>query len=180
MWASPGPTHCPPTGGRAIIAAMSRGRPSTYTPELADEICRRLAGGATLRSICRDAGMPDASTVLAWAREMEGFSQQYARSREIGYQVMADEILELADDRAEDPQRSRLQVDARKWLLAKALPKIYGDGQQRRVDVNVGGQVDHRHVHISPGLAARLREIGGARAAELFPPEDEGGPAEGE
>ncbi len=54
---------------------------------------------------------------------------------------MADEVLEVADDRAQDwiktengdvfngdhYQRSRLMVDTRKWLLSKALPKIYGD-----------------------------------------------------
>lgn len=73
----------------------------------------------------------------------EGFSAQYATAREIGYQSMADEIIEIADDssfdvikgdeetadrvNAEFVARSRLKVDTRKWLLSKALPKVYGD-----------------------------------------------------
>ena len=35
------------------------GRPSTYGQEIADEVCRRLAGGESLRAICRDEGIPD-------------------------------------------------------------------------------------------------------------------------
>ena len=55
---------------------------------------------------------------------------------------MADETLEIADDSSHDTitddegnerfnsefaARSRLRVDTRKWLLSKALPKVYGD-----------------------------------------------------
>ncbi len=35
------------------------GRPSLYTEALAADICRRLAEGETLRSVCRDKAMPD-------------------------------------------------------------------------------------------------------------------------
>ena len=124
-----------------------RGRPSAYTPEVAAEICRRLAEGQTLREICRDETMPSDSTVRAWALDdREGFSAQYAKGRETGYQVMADELIEIADDGSNDwmerknkdgstvevenhevLNRSSLRVDTRKWLLSKALPKVYGD-----------------------------------------------------
>src|SRR3990167_4099357 len=123
-----------------------RGRPSTYTNELAAEICKRLADGRTLRDVARDDDMPSESTVRTWALDdREGFAAQYARAREIGYNVMADETLGIADDGSNDwmersekrggggelngehVQRSRLRVDTRKWLLSKALPKIYGD-----------------------------------------------------
>jgi len=103
-----------------------KGRPSLFTQALADRICERLAAGETLRGICRDDDMPAAPTVLSWTQE-EAFSEQYARAREKGYAQLADELLELADDKTADANRSRLQVDTRKWLLSKALPKIYGD-----------------------------------------------------
>lgn len=51
---------------------------------------------------------------------------QYARARELGYQKMANDILDIADETG-GPHRSRLRADTRKWLLSKALPKIYGD-----------------------------------------------------
>jgi hypothetical protein len=120
-----------------------RGRPSEYTAEVATAICARLASGETLRAICRDDGMPAESTVRGWALDdREGFAAQYARSREIGYMAMADEALEIADDGSNDTYkteegqeatnhdviaRSRLRVDTRKWLLSKALPKVFGD-----------------------------------------------------
>lgn len=120
----------------------SRGRPSKFTKELASRICERLAAGETLRAVCRDEGMPEERTVRRWATDNKTFSPQYAKAREIGYQSMADEILEIADETAFDTtknqagndvadtewiSRSRLRVDTRKWLLSKALPKIYGD-----------------------------------------------------
>jgi hypothetical protein len=127
--------------------AKTPGRPTTYTEKLSAEICRRLATGRTLRDIARDSDMPPESTVRTWANnDVVGFHALYARAREIGYQAMADEIIAIADDgdndwierqsrdgkerlvlNSEHLQRSKLRVDARKWLLSKALPKLYGD-----------------------------------------------------
>lgn len=127
-------------------AGILMGDVSDYTPELATLICDELASGRTLRSVCRDPGMPHESTVRKWANEdREGFHTQYTRAREIGYHAMADETVEIADDGANDwmerhdgenvgwkangehIQRSRLRVDTRKWLLSKALPKVFGE-----------------------------------------------------
>jgi hypothetical protein len=46
----------------------------------------------------------------------------------------------------EHVQRSRLRVDARKWLLSKLLPKQYGD----RVEVTGkdGGPLEHHHIDV--------------------------------
>jgi len=125
-----------------------RGPKFTYTEELAAEICRRLKAGETLRAICRTDGMPAPPTVIQWSKDDigPGFGERYARAREIGYHLMAEELLEIADDGTNDwvqregangtaetvldhehVTRSRLRVDTRKWLLAKALPKIYAD-----------------------------------------------------
>lgn len=123
-----------------------RGRPSAYTPELAARICEELAEGRTLRDICKGDDFPQESTVRKWALEdREGFYAHYTKAREIGYQSMADELVEISDNgqndwmerhgendigwqaNGEHLQRSRLRVDTRKWLLSKALPKVYGD-----------------------------------------------------
>lgn len=126
---------------------MTQGRPSDFSAEIAKEICAKLAEGRTLRDVCRDDGMPSESTVRTWALDdREGFSAQYTRAREIGYMSMADELMEVADDGSNDwmerkdedgqstyvlngehVQRSRLRVDTRKWMLSKALPKVFGD-----------------------------------------------------
>ena len=125
-----------------------RGRPSHFTQALADTICTRLASGESLRSICRDEAFPAESTVRSWVvDDHKGFSAQYARARDIGLDVMADEILDISDDGSNDwmerkgeksdgwqlngehVQRSRLRVETRKWFLSKLAPKRYGDRQ---------------------------------------------------
>ena len=120
-----------------------RGRPSVYTPEVAAEVCERLALGESLRAICRDDHMPAEATVRGWALDdKEGFFAQYERARLLQAHNMFDETLDIADDKQQDVvvdengirtvngelvQRSRLRVDTRKWYLSKVLPKVYGD-----------------------------------------------------
>lgn len=127
-----------------------RGRPSLFTQEIADEVCDRLASGQSLREICRDEHIPEATTVRRWAIEnREGFSSQYARARESQADHYADEIIEIAEDGTNDwvkrrrkdgtietvldrehVQRSILRVDSRKWLMARMAPRKWGDRQK--------------------------------------------------
>ncbi len=62
-----------------------KGRPSLYTEPLAAKICRRLAEGETLRSVCRDKAMPDKATVLRWLgdKTKADFRDQYAHARDM-------------------------------------------------------------------------------------------------
>lgn len=109
------------------------GRPSIYTEAIADRICEELASGKSLLSICKDESFPCESAVRAWALDnREGFYAKYARARDIGIEVMADELVEIADTkdvmgRYDNVERSKLRVDTRKWLLSKIVPKKYGD-----------------------------------------------------
>lgn len=123
------------------------GRPSDFTPEIANAICERLIDGESLRGICSDDDMPHASTVCRWLSADADFREQYAHAREAQADTLFDDVLEIADDarndwmerRGEDDagwvangeniQRSRLRVDARKWMAAKLAPKKYGDRQ---------------------------------------------------
>jgi len=122
----------------------SGGRPSKYTPELAAEMVQRLSEGEPLRQICRDNHMPEWRTVYDWMGRDEELSAAIARAREIGYDKMAEEVLEIADNvklgqvhtmddkgstiRTEDMLGHRkLQIETRLKLLAKWNPKKYGD-----------------------------------------------------
>jgi hypothetical protein len=137
-------------------AKRKPGRPTKYTAALARMICRRLAEGESLRKICADEKMPAISTVMLWLfdGEHEEFSERYARAREAQAEIRADEIVDIADDSVNDTmtdedgktivnydhiQRSRLRVDARKWVAAKLLPKRYGD------KVAHSGEITVRH-----------------------------------
>lgn len=140
-----------------------------FDKDIATEICSRLAEGESLRGICTDPHMPAESTVRAWAKDdIEGFAAQYARARELGYERLAEEILHIADTPLEGTtitskewgeerktgdmiEHRKLQVDARKWMLAKMLPKVYGDKQQ----IEHSGAVD-----IAAGLLAARKRSG--------------------
>ena len=130
------------------------GRPTEYTPEIADQICTRLAHGESLRRICLDEEMPPKSTVLQWVLDdRQGFYVQYTRARQIQAEGMADEIFEKSDDDSKDVtgelempngvavQRSRLMVDTRKWYLSKVLPKVYGDKVENTLVGKDGGPI---------------------------------------
>lgn len=126
------------------------GRPSDYTPELADLICSRLADGESLRSVCRDDGMPSKQTVFSWLRTYPGFLDQYAIAKEESADSLVDDMLHIADNDVDQPlvidgvpimadgklvmvkdavsvNHARLRVDTRKWCASKLKPKKYGD-----------------------------------------------------
>jgi hypothetical protein len=108
--------------------ARARGRPSLYTPELADLICRRLSEAESLREICRSPGMPSAGAVLRWAATRPEFRRQYDVARRFAVEMIADEVLEIADNvhRRNSPdalQDARREIDALKWRLGRMASK---------------------------------------------------------
>ena len=136
------------------------GRPSAHTPELAIEICLRLANGETLREICRDERMPGRTTVTRWVVEdREGFRGHYVRAREAQADAWADENLEIADDSRNDwverqkgeqlvteldrehISRSALRIETRKWHMARMAPKKWGDRTQLQHTGADGGPI---------------------------------------
>lgn len=136
-------------------------RPSDFTTEIAGAICERLADGESLRSICTSDDMPNKSTVFRWLAADESFRDQYAQAREAQADALFDDVLEIADDarndwmvrRGEDDagwvangehiQRSRLRVEARKWMAGKLRPKKYGE----KVDLELSGNPERPVVH---------------------------------
>ncbi|WP_253706294.1 terminase small subunit protein [Bradyrhizobium sp. WD16] len=139
---------------------------------LVDRICHALATGRTLRDVCRDPGMPAPSTVLGWVKaDRDGFATRYRNAREVGYSLMADEMLEIADDASQDRvvrneggepvidhehiSRCRLRVAVRRWLLARALPKIYGD----RLDVEATHETGDSLRELMKAIDGRTRSL---------------------
>lgn len=119
-----------------------------YSEELAKTICGRLAAGEPLTRICREEGMPEYGTVMDWLfSKKSGFVEMYEKAREQQAHFMAESIVDISDDgqndymerigpdgqslgyfiNGEHVQRSRLRVDARKWVAAKLLPRRYGE-----------------------------------------------------
>lgn len=85
--------------------------------------------------------MPAWRTVYDWIGRDEELSAHIARARDLGFDAIAEECLDIADDSSQDyrdtdkglvydaehVQRSKLRIETRLKLLAKWNPKKYGD-----------------------------------------------------
>lgn len=147
---------------------MPAGRPSKYSKELGSEICREVAANTDgLRKLCADnPHWPPEKTINHWRLDFPEFRLQYETAKREQAELLAQEIQEIADfsacdilikyDRDGNPYevenkeyiaRSRLRVDARKWIACKLLPKVYGEKQEHTHDVTV------RHEEVLKELA---------------------------
>jgi hypothetical protein len=115
--------------------AKKAGRPCLYTEAIADEILERIGKGEPLAVICRDEHLPARATVFNWIMARPEFAEHYTKARELGFDAIAAECLEIADDKTDDPSSRRVRTDVRLKLLAKWDPKRYGD----KLDVNAAG-----------------------------------------
>ena len=144
------------------------GRPSSYTEQMANLICIRLAEGESLNKICKDEGMPDKATVFRWLASDASFCDKYARARELQAETQFDELIDIVDQPPELSyvtgkdgelievkfdssyvQWMKLRVDTRKWTAARMAPKKYGEQKQAEqtqdltvIDVNLRDMMD--------------------------------------
>lgn len=120
---------------RPRLEPPSPGRPSIYTPELADAILDRLAAGESLRQVCTAESMPDRSTVLRWLTRHEDFQARYQRAREVQADAWLDAIADhLRTPPARDPvtgcldpvavRHHRNVAGSYRWFMDKLRPRL--------------------------------------------------------
>lgn len=92
--------------------------------------------------------MPGWRVVYDWIRDDEKFAAHIAHARELGFDAIAEDTIEIADNGTNDwmdkhgqdspgyvlngdhVQRSKLRIETRLKLLAKWSPKKYGERTQ--------------------------------------------------
>ena len=127
-----------------------KGSGSKYTDEIAEQICELVSNGVNLRQVCRIEVMPSWRTVYNWVVERPDFASRLARARELGYDSLAEEALEISNTPrlgqkkvyssgvGEDEDSTtiteedmlghrKLQIETRLKLLAVWDPKRYGN-----------------------------------------------------
>ena len=118
------------------------GRPSTYSPERGAAICKRLSEGESLSTICNDANQPTRQGVYKWLEKYPEFVDAYARARDLYADFVFDGLFDLASSATpQDVQCVRLQIDTRKWALARMSPKKYGDRAALELSGADGGPI---------------------------------------
>jgi len=166
----------------AKLRSMSR--TTSYSLKVANEICARLAEGEPLRVICRDDHMPAWRTVYDWRSADPEFAARIAHARDVGFDAIAEEALEIADTPVEGVRREvgtdgvkavhedmlghrKLQVETRLKLLAKWSPSRYGDKQQieHSGHLELGKMSDEE-------LDAELAALAAVAVATTQPPDD--------
>lgn len=119
-----------------------------------DGICALTAECVPMRTIAADVGVSWA-TLAAYINANPERIEQYARAREAQADKFVEDIIQIADDGSRDTYidengnvrtdqeviaRSRLRVDARKWLASKMAPKKYGE--KIEADVKHSGSLE--------------------------------------
>ena len=130
-------TNSKPAKRRHIATGRPRGghlqpdgsREHLYSVELADEICRRIANGETLNTVCEDPAIPvSASAVRQWdLDDRDGFSKKYASAKRQLIEAWSDQLVRIADNDLLEPNDRRVRIDTRKWLMSKLNAAKYGD-----------------------------------------------------
>jgi hypothetical protein len=131
-------------------------RKPTYDPnDYYDEIVEWLAAGKTLASYARQPGKPSVMRIYTWRSQDQDFAVRFARAREAGFDVMADELEAIAEepsDHPDDVAHRKLRVWTRLQLLARWSPRY-----SERSTVQVGG--DPAGVPIQIDDAERARRV---------------------
>lgn len=107
---------------------------------LFERVLEKISVGIPLSEILyRDGRDKDYSEFLRWILKDPQRKQRYYEAQEIGGELVAAEMLEIADakDSLEDVQRSKLRIDTRKFLLSVWNKKRYGETKQIEINQSI-------------------------------------------
>lgn len=111
---------------------MPGGRPTDYTPDYGDMICKVISEGSNFNRLSKLDEYPSLDTLFRWLRTIPEFSDNYAKAikERAHYRFdMIDEVVEEMRTKKIDVQIARVQIDTIKWQTGKEDQKKYGDKQ---------------------------------------------------
>lgn len=125
--------------------------PVRRSSEVMESIADQIAEGTPLREICRQPGMPTWRATYQWMEEDLEFAARIARARDLGFDAVAAQSLEIVDaepERGPDGKidsasvaHAKLRAEHRLKLLAKWSPKKYGDKIEATLQGANGGPI---------------------------------------
>lgn len=150
------------------------GRPTSYTPELAQRILDVIATtDKGLDEICDDyPDFPVPSTIYQWRIRDLDFSKKYMEAKSNQAQIYAESTLKIAQMKVTftdaegnekvDPGHvawQKLNVNTRQWHASKLAPKVYGD--KREIE-----QLQGENERVKAELAALRDKLDKANVSE--------------
>lgn len=116
---------------------MTAGIPAPFTQPLGDQVVEGLTNAKSLKVIAEEMGLTR-TTIHKWMRQHPLFASACMVARAEAAHVLIDESIEIADDKANDPQRARNMIIARQWAAERRNRRDYSQS----VDLNVTERVD--------------------------------------
>jgi hypothetical protein len=150
------------------------GRPSGYTPELGEEVCRRLSEGESVLRMCKESDyLPSTRTIRRWAlgqgipaEHFNDFRLNYDRARLEYQDYVHEELDEQARNAGQtDVARATLWSNNTKWSLARMNRAKFGDRSELGIAGVEGGvpvttsNVSVNLANLGPKDQAKLREL---------------------
>lgn len=128
---------------------------------IADMVLGEIAEGVTLSVACRKMGLRR-KDVYAWRDLSDENRERYKQARDDGYDMIAEECQEIADNRADDRDAAsrKMRVWTRLELLKVWDPRRYG--QRTAVDATI------RSASVITTLPADISDEDAARAYQAI------------
>jgi Bacteriophage Sf6, terminase small subunit-like len=116
-----------------------RGRPTLYTPELADEICDVVATNSCgISTLCeQNPHWPAKTNLYIWLRKYPDFRNKYTQAKEDQVETYVELMQEVLEEehhyidengnKRVDVGLLRVKIDVIKWQAGKLKAKKYGD-----------------------------------------------------
>lgn len=119
----------------------ARGRPTSFTPILAERVCAKIVEGKSVYAIGKLDGFPSETTVFRWlgkeGPEYDVFRKDYARAREMRAEARFERLRDIGDQTVAgkiDPAAARAAADIEKWCLGRENAPKYGDAMTLKGD----------------------------------------------
>lgn len=155
---------------------------SSYTEEVGEYVCRKLANGESLTRIAESLGV-DLWTIYYWKQKNDSFSQNFAQARVQEADAMDAAIRDIADETRAgrlNPQAARVVMEAYKWRAERLKPATYGaQSQINHVTTHQLNQLDRMAVEDLRALKAKLLiPLINPKAKIIEPIPEGGGPSD--
>lgn len=144
-----------------------------YMAAMIAVVCQSIREGMTARKACQLHGV-EFPTMKLWCSKDPDFAAQYQAAREALYEHWEEDIVDIADDQQSGSiikdgplgrsietkdmiEHRKLRIDSRKWLLARRVPKVFGDKMalggaddlppiQTKADINLSAEEAYKQM----------------------------------
>lgn len=120
---------------KACPMGAKTGRPSSWDPNLADEIVKTIEREPKgLNQLCAEnEHWPNPSTIYGWTYDHDDFSKKYWCAKVNQATIYVDDLQNIMHEVKENPSLTgwgKLTLQHRHWYAARLVPKIFGDRQK--------------------------------------------------